>query len=108
MLGQGMVDVAFKPIEFLANTISYSRLGIFLIMHSALMGLINNGWTYGVVGVPIVIFGNIFVMALEGFLVYIQDLRLHLYEWFTKFQEGEAKAFTPIKTESELLDVVFQ
>ncbi len=108
MLRQSVMDVAFKPIEFLTNTISYSRLGIFLIMHSALMGLINNGWAFGAAGIPLVISGNIFVMALEGFLVYIQDLRLHLYEWFTKFQEGEAKAFTPIKTESELLDIVFQ
>lgn len=108
MLGEGIMDVVFKPMEFLTNTISYSRLGIFLIMHSGLMGLINNGWTYGAAGIPLVIMGNIFVMALEGFLVYIQDLRLHLYEWFTKFQEGEAKAFTPIRAESEFLDIVFQ
>jgi V/A-type H+-transporting ATPase subunit I len=31
--------------------------------------------------------GNIGVMMMEGLLVYIQALRLHLYKWFTKFYE---------------------
>jgi len=107
MLNQGLTDVMFRPIEFLTNTISYSRLGIFLVMHSALMGLVNGAWSYGLSGLPLIILGNIFVMALEGFLVYIQDLRLHMYEWFTKFHEGGAVPFTFLKPETEFVEIKF-
>ncbi len=107
MLRQGLTDVMFRPVEFLTNTISYSRLGIFLVMHSALMGLVNGAWVYGLSGLPLIILGNIFVMALEGFLVYIQDLRLHFYEWFTKFHEGGAEPFTFLKPETELVEIKF-
>jgi hypothetical protein len=54
-------------------------------MHSALMGLVNSAWQYGIAGLPTIILGNIAVMILEGFLVYIQNL--HLYEWVTKFSD---------------------
>ncbi|MEM2761132.1 MAG: V-type ATPase 116kDa subunit family protein [Nitrososphaerales archaeon] len=106
-LTQGLTDVVFKPTEFLTNTISYSRLGIFLVMHSALMGLVNSAWSYGISGLPLIILGNIVVMALEGFLVYIQDLRLHMYEWFTKFHEGGAYQFTFLRPETEFVEIRF-
>lgn len=109
MLGKGTTDIAFIPIVFLTNTISYARLGIFLVIHSALMGFINVAWSYGILGLPTIIFGNIAVMVMEGFLVYIQDLRLHLYEWLTKFTEdvGNTRLFTPIRSHSELVDLRF-
>jgi V/A-type H+-transporting ATPase subunit I len=47
--------------------------------------------------IPLAIFmfllGNIGVMLLEGLIVYIQALRLHLYEFFTKFFEGNGIPF---------------
>jgi V/A-type H+-transporting ATPase subunit I len=109
MLGQGVTDIAFIPIVFLTNTISYARLGIFLIIHSALMGFVNGAWSYGILGLPMIILGNIAVMVMEGFLVYIQDLRLHLYEWLTKFTDdvGDSRLFTPIKSDSELVEIRF-
>jgi len=109
MLDQGVIDIAFIPIVFLTNTISYARLGIFLIIHSALMGLVNTSWSFGILGLPTIILGNIAVMVMEGFLVYIQDLRLHLYEWLTKFAEGigENRLFTPMRSKIELVDIVF-
>ena len=109
MLGQGITDIAFIPIVFLTNTISYARLGIFLIIHSALMGFINVAWSYGILGLPTIILGNIAVMVMEGFLVYIQDLRLHLYEWLTKFMDdvGDSRLFSPIREDSELVEIRF-
>jgi V/A-type H+-transporting ATPase subunit I len=96
MVVEGVVEVLLKIVEFLANSVSYSRLGILMIVHVVLMGVVNLAWTsLGIAGIPILIFGNIGVMMLEGLIVYIQDLRLHLYEWFTKFYEG---AGTPFKT----------
>ena len=51
----------------------------------------------GVVGFIIVIFGNIFVLALEGLLVGVQSLRLEFYEMFNRFFEGAGREFSPLK-----------
>lgn len=109
-INQGITDAAFIPIIFLTNTISYARLGIFFIMHSALMGLVNSAWQYGIAGLPTIILGNIAVMILEGFLVYIQDLRLHLYEWVTKFSDdGDDKVmfFRGLKSDADVVELKF-
>ena len=47
----------------------------------------------GIGYVIIVIFGNLFVIGLEGLLVGIQVLRLEFYEMFSRFFEGKRKAF---------------
>jgi V/A-type H+-transporting ATPase subunit I len=39
------------------------------------------------------IFGNIFVMALEGMIVGIQVLRLQFYELFSRYYDGNGVAF---------------
>ena len=47
----------------------------------------------GLAGLPIIIIANILIILLEAMIVYIQTLRLHLYEWFTKFYDGGGEAF---------------
>ena len=37
--------------------------------------------------------GNIGIMLIEGLIVYIQTIRLHLYEWFPKWYVGEGIEF---------------
>ena len=50
---------------------------------------------------PIVfIFGNLFVMALEGLIVGIQTLRLEYYEMFSRYFVGNGKKFTMISSEN--------
>ena len=44
-----------------------------------------------------VVFGNIFVLVLEGLLVGVQSLRLEFYEMFHRFFEGSGHEFKPIK-----------
>jgi len=105
---EGIVEVLLRIVEFLANSVSYARLGILLIVHVILMGVVNLAWTsLGVLGLPILIFGNVGVMMLEGLIVYIQDLRLHLYEWFTKFYEGEGTPFKPVLPAPRRVEVVW-
>lgn len=93
MLVGGIVEFLLKIVEFMANTISYARLGILMLVHVALMTVVNFSLNAGLVGLPLVIIGNMGVMALEGLIVYIQALRLHIYEWFTKFYRGEGFLF---------------
>ncbi len=106
---EGIIEVLLKIVEFLANTVSYARLGILLIVHVVLMGVVNLAWTsLGFVGLPILIFGNIGVMMLEGLIVYIQDLRLHLYEWFTKFYEGSGTPYRTILPVPRRVEIVWK
>ena len=93
MIIEGVVEFLLKIVEFMANTISYARLGILMLVHVALMMVVNFSLGAGVIGIPLVIIGNIGVMMLEGLIVYIQALRLHIYEWFTKFYKGEGFLF---------------
>ncbi len=91
--------------RLLSNTISYSRILALLMAHWALLlvvyqvsGLVTPLGALGVVlaGV-IIVFGNIAVLALEGLIVFIHTLRLHFYEWFSKFYAGTGSEFTPFK-----------
>jgi V/A-type H+-transporting ATPase subunit I len=93
-----------KSVECLAHTISYARLGIMLLVHAALLLTVNNSYaSLGGMESPgalaLLIGGNIGIMMIEGLIVYIQSLRLHLYEFFTKWYEGGAQPFKQVVPE---------
>jgi len=44
-----------------------------------------------------ILFGNLFILVLEGAIVIIQVLRLEYYEGFTRFYAGDGKVFRPLK-----------
>jgi V/A-type H+/Na+-transporting ATPase subunit I len=81
-----------RTIEMLANTISYSRLGIMLLVHTALLVTVIDSYEHGG-GLAILIGGNIGIMMIEGLIVYIQTIRLHLYEWFPKWYKSDGVQF---------------
>jgi V/A-type H+/Na+-transporting ATPase subunit I len=99
--GGGVVGIVVEVImvriiEMLSNTISYSRLGIMLLVHAALLVTVIDsfdslGGTVG--GYAVLIGGNIGIMLIEGLIVYIQTIRLHLYEWFPKWYIGQGIDF---------------
>jgi V/A-type H+-transporting ATPase subunit I len=98
--GGGLVGIVVEVImvriiEMLSNTISYSRIGIMLLVHSALLVTVNNSFEHGG-GYAVLIGGNIGIMLIEGLIVYIQTIRLHLYEWFPKWYVGEGMQFKKI------------
>ncbi len=102
MIGAVMESFFIRPLEWLSHTISYSRLGIMLIVHVALMLTINNAYVefekQGNIGggIAVIAGGNIGIMMLEGLIVYIQAIRLHLYEWFPKWYDGSGTEFKKI------------
>jgi V/A-type H+-transporting ATPase subunit I len=100
--------------RLLSNTISYSRILALLMVHWALLlviyviaGLISSSTIFGIILSTIVIVaGNIFVIGFEGLIVFVQVLRLHFYEWFSRFFEGTGTPFSPFKhkhTHSEIV-----
>ncbi|MGI0037245.1 MAG: V-type ATP synthase subunit I [Nitrososphaera sp.] len=95
--GGGLVGIVVetfmvRTIEMLANTISYSRLGIMLLVHTALLVTVINSFEHGG-GLAVLIGGNIGIMLIEGLIVYIQTIRLHLYEWFPKWYRSDGVPF---------------
>ena len=93
-----------KTVESLAHTISYARLGIMLLVHAALLLTVNNAFTSlggseSGGAMAMIIGGNLGIMMIEGLIVYIQSLRLHLYEFFTKWYAGGAQPFRQIRPE---------
>ncbi len=105
--------------RLLSNTISYSRILALLMAHWALLlvtytiaGLVNPAGSTSILGFAlagvVIIFGNIFVLALEGLIVFIHTLRLHFYEWFSKFYGGTGTEFNPFKQKFSHTDVVLE
>ncbi len=93
-----------KTIECLAHSISYARLGIMLLVHAALLLTVNQAFeNLGGLDSPtalvLIIGGQIGIMMIEGLIVYIQSLRLHLYEFFTKWYEGGSQPFKQLVPE---------
>lgn len=90
-------------LAFLSNSISYIRIGAFILSHAAMMlAVFTIGQMFGNANNPLVlIIGNIFVIALEGLVVGIQGLRLQFYEMFSRFYEGGGKPFEPVSIKYE-------
>src|SRR5918997_1367001 len=98
--GGGMVGIIVEVImvriiEMLSSALSYSRLGIMLLVHAALLVTVNDSFEHGG-GYAVLIGGNIGVMLITGLIVYIQTIRLHLYEWFPKWYLGDGQEFKKI------------
>ncbi|TLX84871.1 MAG: ATPase, partial [Thaumarchaeota archaeon] len=95
--GSGLMGIVIEVIlvriiEVLSNVISYTRIGIMLLVHAALLVTVNQSYAHGG-GLAVLIGGNIGIMLIEGLIVYIQTIRLHLYEWFPKWYMGEGVEF---------------
>ncbi|MGL5541439.1 MAG: V-type ATP synthase subunit I [Erysipelotrichaceae bacterium] len=85
-------------LSFAANTMSFLRVGGFVLSHAGMMlvvytlaGMVPSGFYY-----IVIIIGNLFVMGLEGMIVGIQVLRLEFYEMFSRYFEGNGIAFQSI------------
>jgi len=90
-------------LSFVSNTISYIRIGAFILSHSAMMiAVFTLAAMAGHSSPVVIVFGNIFVIGLEGLIVGIQGLRLQFYEIFSRFYEGGGKAYEPIKIKYEI------
>jgi V/A-type H+-transporting ATPase subunit I len=102
-LGERFFESSDLVARLMSNTMSYSRILALLMAHWALIlvtyvivGLIGTGSILTLIlGGVVVVFGNLFVIALEGMIVFIHALRLHFYEWFSKFYQGNGDPFMP-------------
>ncbi|MEG0736406.1 MAG: V-type ATPase 116kDa subunit family protein [Longicatena sp.] len=85
-------------LSYITNSISYLRVGGFVLSHAGMMMAVTLLMSMaGNAGIIVAIFGNIFVMCLEGLIVGIQVLRLEFYEMFSRYFEGRGIAFSAMK-----------
>lgn len=101
--GMFFVESFFELFEvllsYVTNTISFLRVGAFAMSHAAMMGVVMllAGVESGNPNIAVIVFGNLFVAAMEGLIVGIQVLRLEYYEMFSRFYKGTGKEFKPYK-----------
>ena len=114
--GQRLFESGDLITRLLSNTISYTRILALLMAHWALIlvtytvaGLISTGSLLSLIlSGAVIVGGNIFVIALEGLIVFIHTLRLHFYEWFSKFYNDSGTEFNPLKQKSNYTKIVLQ
>jgi len=85
-------------LSFVTNTMSFLRVGGFILSHAGMMSVVFTLSEMVGAGVsPLVIIGgNVFVMCLEGLIVGIQVLRLEFYEIFSRFFDADGDAYAPV------------
>ena len=104
---EGAAEAFETVLAYVANTLSFARIGAFALAHAGLclavfklidiVGEMPGGpvWT-----VLVFLCGTLLIVLLEGMIVAIQSLRLEYYEFFGKFFRGEGRQYRPFELES--------
>ena len=107
ILIDGVIDALLENFfRFLANIVSYGRILALALCHAALiavfilltfMCLQINPAIGPVIPAVVFIVGTAIVIILEAIMAGIHTIRLHFYEWFSKFYEGGGVDFSPFR-----------
>jgi len=108
-LAVALAELVERGLQLLINTLSFARVGAFALAHAglssaivALMHATDNPASAAIV----LVIGNVVVIVLEGLVVSIQTTRLVLFEFFTRFLQGQGRVFRalalPPKTTQEM------
>jgi V/A-type H+/Na+-transporting ATPase subunit I len=96
-------QLLMSALELLLNTCSFLRVGAFALAHAALShavitlaGGVENPIAWSV----ILALGNLFAIALEGLVVFVQTTRLMLFEFFVRFLQAEGRLFKPARAQN--------
>lgn len=96
-IAQSIFELIDVLLTFVTNSMSYLRVGGFVLSHAGMMLVVMSLVEMtGKAGVAVLIFGNIFVMVLEGLIVGIQTLRLEYYEMFSRYYDAGGVQFNAL------------
>jgi len=108
MLMEWVVELLEIFSGYLSNTLSFMRVAGLGIAHVSLMvaffqiaEMAAKGGRFTVWSYLILLAGNVLVIGLEGLSAGIQSLRLNYYEFFSKYFNGNGKAYSPISLRQE-------
>ncbi len=100
---QTFFELLEKFISMFSNSMSYVRVGAFAVAHAGFnlavfvfAGLASGGKNVGIGYWTVIVIGNLGIILLEGFIVSIQTMRLHYYEFFSKFFTGGGSPYEPL------------
>lgn len=97
---QNFFEVFEILLSFVTNSLSYLRVGGFILSHAGMMLVVMTLMKMtGGAGIVVFVVGNLFVMGLEGLIVGIQTLRLEYYEMFSRYYTGGGTKFIAYSTE---------
>jgi len=88
-----------KTLQILINTLSFARVGAFALAHAGLSSAVvtlMDAAESGIAKSLVLVLGNIVVIVLEATVVSIQTTRLVLFEFFTRFMQGQGREFRPL------------
>lgn len=107
-VAESFIGIFEGALSFLSNTMSFLRIGGFVLSHAGFMLVVSQLAGASQPGAPITagmviayIIGNILVMGIEGLLSGIQVLRLEFYEVFSRFYDGGGSEFTPLAEKND-------
>ena len=96
-IAQSIFELIDVLLTFVTNSMSYLRVGGFVLSHAGMMLVVMTLVEMtGKAGVAVLIFGNIFVMILDGLIVGIQTLRLEYYEMFSRYYDAGGVQFNAL------------
>lgn len=97
---QNIFELLESVLSYLSNTISFLRVGAFVIVHASMMMVV-----FTLAGDPpnmvVVALGNIVVIALEALLSGIQGIRLEFYEMFSRCYQGGGHKYLALNVHSK-------
>ena len=90
-------------LSYVSNTMSFLRVGAFVLVHAGMMmAVFALAELFGPFGFTVtVIVGNGLVMVMEALLVAIQVMRLEFYEMFSRYYNGDGRAFRPLSLSAD-------
>ncbi|MHA1114934.1 MAG: V-type ATPase 116kDa subunit family protein [Candidatus Heimdallarchaeaceae archaeon] len=111
---EGIMEAIDHLIALFSNTLSFSRILAMLLVHAILSGLpyilagvdthnvsaLSTSWIYWIVGI---VWGLVVIVPIEGMFSFLQTLRLHWVEFFSKFYKGEGVQYTPLLEKTKFI-----
>ncbi len=103
-----VLETAIELMEtltgYMSGTISFVRVGAYAISHAALcfaiyaiVDAIRAFPGGGLVGILVLVGGNLLVIVFEGMVAMIQGMRLEYYELFGKYFNGDGVPYKPFQ-----------
>ena len=86
-------------LQLIINTLSFVRTGAFALAHAGLslaFVTLADMPESTLMGVLILLLGNLLIIVLEGLVVAIQTTRLVLFEFFIRFLSASGRVFQPL------------
>ena len=107
-LGGGLYALYNAASGYLGDILSYSRLLALSLVTGVIANVVNLlGAMFGnvLLFIIVVLFGHTVNIAINLIGTYVHTNRLQYVEFFSKFYEGQGRAFTPFKINSEFFTI---